>query len=449
MRRLPCFAFWPPICIADCVSPISSPSPDSLIGLPPSQNVAAVPDAAAAAADDASSLGVDWLLTWLSQTQALIESGVESLENASEVPAAQCQVQWLTLLPPVPAFQDLLSPAEPMAAANSTLPAPPGPVEFLRRAEPPPQPQTPQLDKGELIWAAEFVVAENSPEPPALPPGEAIPVERQSRGAMLETAMRQGDSETESRQQQPDERSPVRRTDQKQSSQPAPDALAERSASPKPEEPVMRTANHTPAGNFEVGVPEAMPQGNAAVEFKPMTASPPEKAGDLAVGGVAFEPARPLRPAQIATLYVDVPVPAGAAPLRLAVSQRGDQVNVRLRSWDSGAVPLDNDRMQPLLQSLAEQGYAASKRSIDRIDESAPMMIEHLKEKPLAATETAGGDNGQQPFQNAGEQQRKNQERQQQAFYLRRQMRSLHGEQFDLQSQLEIPGNSQQQGAVR
>ena len=58
-------------------------------------------------------------------------------------------------------------------------------------------------------------------------------------------------------------------------------------------------------------------------------------------------------------------------------------------------------------------------------------------------------NNGQQPFHNADERQRKNQERQQQAFYLRRQMQNLHGEQFDLQSQLEIPGNSQQQGAVR
>lgn len=205
-------------------------------------------------------MGVDWLLTWLSQTQALIESGVESLGNASEVPAAQRQVQWLTLLPSVPAFQDLLAPAavdpllldsvteepppdeapantpilylettplpspvntplekpieveativsgdeqpvvavpaapllpivsapaEPMAASNSTLPAPLGPVEFLRRADPSAQPQTPQLDKGELIWAAEFVVAENSPEPPALPPGDAIPVERQDRKSVV------------------------------------------------------------------------------------------------------------------------------------------------------------------------------------------------------------------------------------------------------------------------
>ena len=436
--------------MADCMSPLSSPSPDSLIALPPSQNVAAVP--AAAAADDASSLGLDWLLTWLSQTQALIESEVESPENASEVPAEQRQVQWLMLLPPVPAFQDLLSPAEPMAVANSTLPAPLGPVEFLRRADPPPQPQTPQLDKGELIWAAEFVVAENSPESPALPPGEAISVERQARGVTTDTPIRQGDAETESRQQQPDERAPVRHTGQKQSSQPAPDAPAERSAAPKPEEPVKRPATPAPAGQFDVRVPEAMPQGNAAVEFRSMTASPPEKAGELAVGGVALEPVRPLRPAQIATLYVDVPAPAGtadAAPLRLAVSQRGDRVNVRLRSWDSGAARLDNDRMQPLLQSLAEQGYAASKRSVDRIGESAPMMIEHLKEKPLAATETAGTDNGQQPFQNAGEQQRKHQERQQQAFYLRRQMQNLHGEQFDMQSQLDPPRSLQQQGAVR
>jgi len=140
------------------------------------------------------------------------------------------------------------------------------------------------------------------------------------------------------------------------------------------------------------------------------------------IGNIEPDTPRPLRPSQIATLYVDLPAPgpeADAGTIRLAVSQRGDQVNVRLRSWDAGAAPIENDRMQPLLQSLAEQGYAAS-----------------------------NGSNDQQPSQNADGGQR-NQERQQQAFLLRRQLKNLNTDQFDLQAQIEGFGNAQQQGVFR
>ena len=431
---------------------------------------------------------------WLGQTQALIEFGPNGQGKPSEAAAGPRPVQWLTLLPSVPAFQELLAPVEletaliepvseeprpdepkgdvqpgvtvpaapsllilsapvePESAANSSVPVPCAKIEIQRRADPVAQQQTPQPDKGELIWATEFVVAENTPEPQTPPAVEAIPVERKERGPANETSMRQGGSETDSSQQQTEERTPDRRPGQKQTSRPAPDAPVERSAPAKPVEPATREASPALASRFDFRVPEAVPQGNPPVEFKSTAAAAPEKSGELAVRSVALESPRPLRPAQIATLYVDVPAPDGAAnagPMRLAVSQRGDQVSVRLRSWDIGAAPLENERMRPLLQSLADQGYAASKKSLGRIDENAPVIIEHLKDKPLATAETAGGDNDRQSFQNADDRQRKNQERQQQAFFLRRQMQNARGGQFELQSHSEDFSSSQQQGVVR
>lgn len=105
--------------------------------------------------------------------------------------------------------------------------------------------------------------------------------------------------------------------------------------------------------------------------------------------------------------------------------------------------------MQPLLQSLSEQGYEATKKSIDQLDDRGPRAVEKLAERPLAAAESANSGNDRQPFQNADDRQRQNQERQQAAFLLRRQMQNLNTGKFDLQAQLDGFNSSQQQGAVR
>ena len=490
------------------MSPISSPSIDSLIG------ISAAPESAAsntpAEIEGTGVPATNWLTAWLGQTQSSEEAGEPSPTGTSA--ASFRQVQWLTLLPSVPAFQDLLAPlamdeiaqdetnmddeelgsgiAAPVIPQISAAPVPPatetpvnivapkaGRIETIQqRTEPLASPP----DKGELIWEAEFVVAEKAPEPVEIADAgsltETALAARRDRAAVAGTEMR------DSRQRSPEEQSPERRQGEGQSRRPAAEAAVEPSATGKPTEPVQRKSPQSPAGTFEAPVLEAVTRGNTKVEFRSPAATaeaigtpaaeasvepsatgkptepvqretPPSPAGTSEVvvpnvapqgntkvefrspaaaaeatgttAAVSVEPeaARPLRPTRIATLYVDVPTPGGeadAGTIRLAVSQRGDQVNVRLRSWDAGATPIENDRMQPLLQSLAEQGYAAN-----------------------------SGNNDQQPSQNADDRQRKNQERQEQAFLLRRQFKNQNTEQFDLQAQIEGFSNSQQQGAFR
>jgi hypothetical protein len=422
------------------VSPISTPPRDSLIGKPPAKSSAAPPTEAASERPEAS--GVNWLLTWLGQTQSSLEAEGEESPEAQEVASSAQQVQWLTLLPSVatnastleqtddvqpmiatpvePAVPIGLGPAEPSVGPDIvTLPGErsasltqqlPGPADAATRQ------QAMQSDKGELIWAAELVVAEATTGPAGTEEtslsAETLPALRGEKASVAGSDMRQGGFDSEHRESAPEGQGQER----------------------------AHSGSLSPA-----------PQGNTHVELGPVEAAV-EANGPPAIGSVELDKARPLRPAQIATLYVDVPASASAtdaATMRLAITQRGDQLNVRLRSWDATTAPLDGDRMQPLLQSLAEQGYAAAKKSIERLDESNPMPIEHLREKPLAASESANTGNEQQTFQNPDDRQRKNQERQQQAFLLRRQPRNATTEQFDLQAQLEGVSSSQQKGAFR
>ena len=489
------------------MSPISSPSIDSLIGIS-----AAPVSAASNTPAETEGTGVpatNWLTAWLGQTQSSEEAGEPSATGTSA--ASVRQVQWLNLLPSVPAFQDLLAPLAmdeiaqdetnmddeelgsgiaatviPQISATPVAPETETPVNIVapkagrietiqQRTEPLASPP----DKGELIWEAEFVVAEKAPEPVEIADAgsltETALAARRDRAAVAGTEMR------DSRQRSPEEQSAERRQSEGQSRRPAAEAAVEPSATGKPTEPVQRKSPQSPAGTFEAPVLEAVPRGNTKVEFRSPAATaeaigtpaaeasvepsatgkptepvqretPPspagtseavvlnvapqgntkvefrspaaaEATGTTAAVSVEPETARPLRPTRIATLYVDVPAPGGdadAGTIRLAVSQRGDQVNVRLRSWDAGAMPIENDRMKPLLQSLAEQGYAAN-----------------------------SGNTDQQPSPSADDRQRKNQERQEQAFLLRRQLKNLNTEQFDLQAQIEGFSNSQQQGAFR
>jgi hypothetical protein len=190
------------------------------------------------------------------------------------------------------------------------------------------------------------------------------------------------------------------------------------------------------------------------VEFATRTVSGPETSSPAAVEGPVLEPAAPLRPTQIATVQVDVPGLAGgddAAPMRLVVTQRGDQVNVRLRSFDGGTAPIENSQMQPLLNSLAEKGLSSELKPIGRLDEGVPAAAEGGREKHMATAESANSNNDQQAFQNANERQQQNQERQQQqqAFFLRKQMKTVQSEEFNLQTMLENSGSTYQQGASR
>lgn len=251
-------------------------------------------------------------------------------------------------------------------------------------------------DKGELIWEADLIVRENAgegatttptgpdaePEPDPGPPSktEIGVIEKSSQGNASEKDRRDGD----------------------QAEEPTPVLAAERKATPE-----IHSAIPSPThlGPSDSKIPT------------PLT----DAAAIAPAAGVDMDGAKKLRPSQIATLYVDVPGTAtgDAAALRLAVTQRGDQVSVRLRSWDSGAGELGHERMQPLLQSLAEKGFENT---------IAPA---HGREKAAPAAEASSAQNDQQSYSNADHRQQKNQERQQ-ALFVRRQMRRVQSEQFEL-----------------
>ncbi|MFN0102130.1 MAG: hypothetical protein ACKV2U_08580 [Bryobacteraceae bacterium] len=311
-----------------------------------------------------------------------------------------------------------------------------GQQKIIPGAEPQAAASAIHSDKGEVIWAAELVVTEIVPEQGSELSAEALAGARRDKGAEgAAIAMKPGDAG--SQRQATEERNRDKREEGSSSHKTAEAELVE---------PEIGETSSSSSEQFQGPVSEITRQGSAPVESRAKTAV-------AAIGSIdPADIARPLRPTQISTLYVDVPAPAGqegSASMRLAVSQRGDQVNVQLRSWDSAATPLGNDRMQPLLQSLAEKGYSSSGESADRIDESGPILAENVREKPLATAETAGGGNEQNAFQPPDERQQKNQERQQQAVFLRKRMRTVQSGEFDPRSVLEPNNSSFQQGAPR
>jgi hypothetical protein len=451
------------------VSPLFSLPIDVFVAVPLVQEGA---PAVAANAD------MNWLMEWL-------DKPIEASE-----PTAPKQMQWLTLLPTVPSIQALPEPVamdtvplepsvedeeepaedeatpvtvevvqpliaplpaqpvlttvEPASDTRTLTPMDPRKAPIVSQPVEKPPPTAAKSDKGELIWAADFVVAEKAQAPadieqPRRTPSE--PTEPVSRGKAMpvESAPRREGSEPDARDQPPAEQ----RQGEKQTAPPEPQT--------EPREPVRAEAPATVATKHEAPTVEfAAP---ASVRSQPVPRDVATEAPQPpSVGAVELDTARPLRPAQVAALYVDVPAASGpddVGTIRLAVTQRGEQVNVRLRSWDAGTAPIENERMQPLLQSLSEQGYEATKKSIEQYDDRGPQAVEKLAERPLATAETANSSNDQQSFQNADDRQRKNQERQQQAFLLRRQTQNLNTEQFDLQAQLDSFNPSPEQGAVR
>ena len=294
----------------------------------------------------------------------------------TEPAPAPTQVQWLTLLPPVPPTGEAsTAPALPIPGITPDVTMQDAPDQAERVCPP---------DKGELIWSAELIVTH----------GDEI-------SAQLPDPAKAGDD-----QQEPEEKSPNHENGGKLSRKQA--ESAERDPPAPSSEP------------FEVPEIAGIQQANILVEPSSKT-KVPDPIDPPAKNSLPTDAARPMRPSQIATLLVDVPARGeGNAPMRLAISQRGDQVNVRLRSWDAAAAPLESHRMQPLLHSLAEIGYASKSQSGNRIDESIPIASEPIGERRLATVETGAGNNDPRSFQNQSEQQRKNQDRQQQALLRRR-----------------------------
>lgn len=412
-----------------------------------------------AGANGSPATGLDWVLAWLSE--AVPETKVIDLPQ---------QTQWLTLFPAVPAYQNLLTDGAEVAEAaetgiSSVFPETVGEAEEapvaieetpeavaavapvpVPAAAPLPQaqpvaveaPETPiarmaeqpaavadvearalpvKADKGELLWKAELTVRDQ----PAAKADSAVPaVSVQNEPAGGNTAGKEP-SEDPSQQQNEPRKAEI-------------EAAPRRSAVAEKREEVPRKETPAAAEKFESPTVPA-PAGHATVAAPKAATAAPEVPSVAQAASVEADVARPMRPSQIATLVVDLPNAVDdGAPMRLAVSQRGDQVNVQLRSWDAATAPLDGDRMQPLLDSLADKGFVSAKVATERTETLHPLHAEAPRERHLAAAETAGSQTDSQNFQNHDDRQQRNQERQQQAFFLRRQMKSVQSDSFNLQA---------------
>ena len=321
-------------------------------------------------------------------------------------------------------------------------------------------------DKGEVIWSAEFTVQEKQPAETGAT--DSTPVSRSQPEAASKplrtvesdapakpaiAGVRARQPEDAPRQQMgPDDREP--NADERDQKQPAIDPARER-MSGKNSQDSKREASSTGSEHSEPKLTESGSRTTAfAAEFASRATAPSRVSETASVESVALEPAAPLKPAQIATLQVDVPAPVGSddmTPMRLVVSQRGDQVNVRLRSFDSAVAPIEDTRMQPLLHSLAEKGFVAELKPGARLDESMPLTVERTQEKQMVMAESSGSQNDAQSFQNANERQQQNQERQQQqqAFFLRKQLKNVRSEAFTLPVAAEANKGAFQKGVSR
>jgi hypothetical protein len=199
------------------------------------------------------------------------------------------------------------------------------------------------------------------------------------------------------------------------------------------EQPIRKTERASVA---ELETPAAVLTEPAA-RTEGATEGAASKPLSIEMAGVqAAEGPKPLRPAQVATLQMDVrPTDAAedAAPVRLVVSQRGDQVSVRVRSWDATAAPLSEEQMRPLVESLAGQGY--QKRSVEgtRMEDAMPAAIERTAERMEAQQGNLTGGGEQQTQHGAEDRQQQQRERQQQqAENLRRNLRREPAGEFNL-----------------
>jgi hypothetical protein len=298
---------------------------------------------------------------------------------------------------------------------------------------PPPSPAEPVPDRGEIIWNADLVVAEPASTPAATPsvPVQPArePIPRPAAGPHVQPPPdppREAATPTP-----PPDDSPIAPVA-------APDVMS-RNAGDTSDSRQSHSDNREPAPHPAATHAPAAPvpaSDHPRFDIHAAPSSPPDSAAISEVAAAQpVEPARPLRPAQIATVRVDLPnasPDADTPALRLTVTQRGDQVNVQLRSWDTGAAPIEGQRMESLLNTLADQGYVDPSADSHPIDSDLTAVTDVARERsPLV--ESSDLSDTRQSFQNPDERRQQNQERQQQqqANFLRRQMRNSRGQSFD------------------
>ena len=325
-----------------------------------------------------------------------------------------------TLVPDFSAHAVPANDAPPRRAANEL--APPAQSAAVTPLTPP--------DKGEVIWRVDLVVKE-----PAL--GAAPGLNREKAVPSPQVAPPSGEPSLDTQAQAGGDHDPDARPDAKPPEKPAVEPASQfngdrrqrdfADVAPIPEEHAPAAEKQAPPARDITALRHIEPSSSA---------KPVDPVAAPAINGADLDAAKKLRPAQIATINVDVPASPGGAesPMRLAVTQRGDQVKVQLRSWNASAPPIDNGRMEPLLRSLTGKGFSPDNLLAARLDDHAPLYTEQVREKMMPVAEAGGGSNDQQSFQNSGDRQQKNQERQQHAFLMRRQVRNTQTGEFDPQS---------------
>ncbi len=371
-------------------------------------------------------------------------TAADSEENTApnELPATATEQSIPVVLTGVPVVTPPTSPSAPDAPTSEREPGLVRPSIFQRgasavgeRADPGFQTTpAPVKDKGEIIWSAELVVRE---APAIEPPAQSAVAERKipEKANAAELGRRvipepDLDDRSRSSGDAPHRDSDPKDAEAKAETPPRQDSRdvtrlvrGEESTQLEPaqSEPVRMTSASATRGDNKTSIPsEVRPEDTQLVE-------------------AAAEPARALRPSQVSTVRVDLPAHTGeaeSAPMRLVITQRGAQVNVHLRSWDSSTQPLEAERMQPLLHKLANHGLDTKPVAAESGADGLAGFTERQAERAPTSFEGTAGTSDQSIFH--GQEQRREQERgrQQQAMFLRRQLRQTQREEFDLQAAL-------------
>lgn len=281
-----------------------------------------------------------------------------------------------------PQFESLNPAVQSTVREHSPAPESHQPTEPETRSPMPPAP-----DKGELLWSADLEV-----QPP-----KALPSEGAARGdaAKPVAPLAHFSASEQDHQEQAGGSGNRRQRGPSEKEQPT-TALGQMSDQPTQPESFPASINS--------------PSSSPTPVTSPVEPSTAEKSPDQ----VLLEPARALAPRQVATVQVRLDEPgSGNAPLRLIVSQRGENIDVRLRSASPVMAQLIPADMQPVIESLARQGIversAAHSRAVEAISATS-----ELSRSGAAASEQAGQRNQSQnqdqpPSQDAQQNQRHSQ----------------------------------------
>jgi len=353
-----------------------------------------------------------------------LDIGIEELEDIpvelpAEPPALPLVAHWtVTSFVPQPVETPAPAPSSPqpppeLASGRQAIAHPDAaPAPALEMTKGP-------KDKGESVWTADFEVVERQAsqfrEPQVKAPSAAAEPALSPEQAAGANSGKQGESNGERRENP----NPKMTEGPNQEARPEPQPASKESERPAPEPKAIKKAAAPEQAQGNVLAPVEAPA--------PPTAAPPSDAPAPVEAVQATEPARPLRTGQVTSVQVDLRqpgVPQSDDPaLRLVVTQRGDQVAVRVRSWDNTVNPIPAEQMQPLIESLAADGFVAQQPELALEAAVGVPAAEVPIERPLAAADSSqlSNDNRSSGQFDERQERRQEQQRQQQQFFNRRQ----------------------------